>query len=62
MPLAMEQRRPDHRAGHRQGLARDKVGDLARIGRDLERLVLVRAVRANLEERVPVDGERGVFF
>jgi len=41
---------------------RDEVGDLARIGRDLERLVLARAVRAHLEDRVLVDGERTVVF
>jgi folate-dependent phosphoribosylglycinamide formyltransferase PurN len=33
---------------------RDEVGDLVRIGRDLERLVLARAVRAHLEDRVLV--------
>jgi formyltetrahydrofolate deformylase len=41
---------------------RDEVGDLARIGRDLERLVLARAVRAHLEDRVLIDGERTVVF
>jgi formyltetrahydrofolate deformylase len=41
---------------------RDEVADLARIGRDLERLVLARAVRAHLEDRVLVDGERTVVF
>jgi formyltetrahydrofolate deformylase len=41
---------------------RDEIGDLARIGRDLERLVLARAVRAHLEDRVLVDGERTVVF
>jgi formyltetrahydrofolate deformylase len=41
---------------------RDEVGDLTRIGRDLERLVLARAVRAHLEDRVLVDGERTVVF
>jgi len=41
---------------------RDEVGDLIRIGRDLERLVLARAVRAHLEDRVLVDGERTVVF
>jgi formyltetrahydrofolate deformylase len=41
---------------------RDEVGDLVRIGRDLERLVLARAVRAHLEDRVLVDGERTVVF
>jgi formyltetrahydrofolate deformylase len=41
---------------------RDEVADLVRIGRDLERLVLARAVRAHLEDRVLVDGERTVVF
>jgi formyltetrahydrofolate deformylase len=41
---------------------RDEVGDLVRIGRDLERLVLARAVRAHLEDRVLVDGDRTVLF
>jgi formyltetrahydrofolate deformylase len=41
---------------------RDEVGDMARIGRDLERLVLARAVRAHLEDRVLVEGERTVVF
>jgi formyltetrahydrofolate deformylase len=41
---------------------RDEVSDLVRIGRDLERLVLARAVRAHLEDRVLVDGERTVVF
>jgi formyltetrahydrofolate deformylase len=41
---------------------RDEVPDLIRIGRDLERLVLARAVRAHLEDRVLVDGERTVVF
>jgi formyltetrahydrofolate deformylase len=41
---------------------RDEVADLVRMGRDLERLVLARAVRAHLEDRVLVDGERTVVF
>ena len=41
---------------------RDEVSDLMRIGRDLERPVLARAVRAHLEDRVLVDGERTVVF
>jgi formyltetrahydrofolate deformylase len=41
---------------------RDEVADMVRIGRDLERLVLARAVRAHLEDRVLVDGERTVVF
>lgn len=41
---------------------RDEVDDLVRIGRDLERLVLARTVRAQLEDRVLVDGARTVVF
>lgn len=36
--------------------------DLTRIGRDIERVVLARAVKAHLEHRVIVDGKRGVVF
>jgi formyltetrahydrofolate deformylase len=41
---------------------RDEVDDMMRMGRDLERLVLARAVRAHLEDRVLIDGERTVVF
>lgn len=41
---------------------RDDVEDLRRIGRDVERLVLSRAVRAHLEDRVALWGERTVVF
>jgi formyltetrahydrofolate deformylase len=41
---------------------RDEVVDLARIGRDIERLVLARAVKAHLEDRVLVDGARTIVF
>ncbi|HTR75024.1 MAG TPA: formyltetrahydrofolate deformylase [Solirubrobacterales bacterium] len=40
----------------------DEVPDLVRIGRDVERLVLARAVTAHLEDRVLLDGERTVVF
>jgi formyltetrahydrofolate deformylase len=40
----------------------DEVPDLVRIGRDVERLVLARAVTAHLEDRVLIDGERTVVF
>jgi formyltetrahydrofolate deformylase len=33
-----------------------------RIGRDIERLVLARAVSAHLGDRVLLDGERTVVF
>ncbi len=41
---------------------RDETPDLARIGRDIERLVLARAVKAHLEDRVLLDGARTVVF
>ncbi|MBS1679375.1 MAG: formyltetrahydrofolate deformylase [Actinobacteria bacterium] len=45
------------RVGHE-----DEVADLVRIGRDVERLVLARAVTAHLEDRVLLDGGRTVVF
>ena len=41
---------------------RDTVADLIRKGRDAERLVLARAVRAQAEDRVLVHGRRTVVF
>jgi formyltetrahydrofolate deformylase len=41
---------------------RDEVVDLERIGRDIERLVLSRAVKAHLEDRVLLDGARTIVF
>jgi formyltetrahydrofolate deformylase len=41
---------------------RDETPDLIRIGRDMERLVLARAVKAHLEDRVLLDGARTVVF
>jgi len=41
---------------------RDEIGDLERIGRDIERLVLARAVKAHLEDRVLLDGARTIVF
>jgi len=41
---------------------RDEIEDLVRIGRDIERLVLARAVMAHLDDRVLLDGERTVVF
>jgi formyltetrahydrofolate deformylase len=41
---------------------RDDVDDLLRIGRDIERVVLARAVKWHLEDRVLVDGRRTVVF
>jgi formyltetrahydrofolate deformylase len=45
------------RVDHRQG-----VEELERVGRDVERLVLSRAVQLHLEDRVIVDGRRTVVF
>lgn len=41
---------------------RDEVADMVRIGRDIERLVLARAVKAHLDDRVLLDGSRTVVF
>jgi formyltetrahydrofolate deformylase len=41
---------------------RDETADLVGIGRDIERLVLARAVKAHLEDRVLLDGARTVVF
>jgi formyltetrahydrofolate deformylase len=45
------------RVDHRQS-----AQDLERVGRDVERLVLARAVALHLEDRVIVDGRRTVVF
>jgi formyltetrahydrofolate deformylase len=41
---------------------RDEIDDLVRIGRDIERLVLARAVKAHLDDRVLLDGDRTIVF
>ncbi len=41
---------------------RDEVGDLKRIGRDIERLVLAHAVMAHVDDRVLLDGDRTIVF
>jgi formyltetrahydrofolate deformylase len=41
---------------------RDEIQDLERIGRDIERLVLARAVMAHLDDRVLLDGARTIVF
>lgn len=41
---------------------RDSVDDLVRLGREVERRVLARAVRWHLEDRILVDGNRTVVF
>jgi formyltetrahydrofolate deformylase len=41
---------------------RDEVADLIRKGKDLERVVLARAVRSHLQNRVLVYGDRTVVF
>ncbi len=45
------------RVDHRQS-----AEELARVGRDIERLVLARAVALHLDDRVIVDGRRTVVF
>ncbi|HLH14839.1 MAG TPA: formyltetrahydrofolate deformylase, partial [Solirubrobacteraceae bacterium] len=45
------------RVDHRQSVA-----ELERVGRDVERLVLARAVALHLDDRVIVDGRRTVVF
>jgi formyltetrahydrofolate deformylase len=45
------------RVDHRQSVA-----ELERVGRDIERLVLARAVALHLDDRVIVDGRRTVVF
>jgi formyltetrahydrofolate deformylase len=41
---------------------RDEIDDLVGIGRDVERLVLARAVKAHLDDRVLLDGDRTIVF
>jgi formyltetrahydrofolate deformylase len=41
---------------------RDSVEDLVRLGREVERRVLARAVRWHLQDRILVDGNRTVVF
>ena len=41
---------------------RHEIEDLVRIGRDIERVVLARAVMAHLDDRVLVDGARTIVF
>jgi formyltetrahydrofolate deformylase len=41
---------------------RDNVRDLTQVGRDIERSVLARAVRAHLEDRVLVYNNKTVVF
>lgn len=49
-----------------QGVARvshrDEVDDLKRMGRDLERQVLARAVRCHLEDRILIHGNKTIVF
>jgi len=51
--IAQDVTRVDHR---------DEVPDMVRIGRDIERLVLARAVTAHLDDRVLLDGDRTIVF
>ena len=41
---------------------KDSVQDMIRKGRDLERLVLARALRAHLQDRILVRGNKTVVF
>ncbi len=41
---------------------RDTIQDLVRKGRDVERIVLARALRAHLEDRIIAEGRRTVVF
>jgi formyltetrahydrofolate deformylase len=41
---------------------RDEVAEMIRLGRDVERLVLARAVMAHLDDRVLLDGDRTIVF
>lgn len=41
---------------------RDTPEDLVRVGREMERRVLARAVHWHVEDRVLVDGDRTVVF
>ena len=41
---------------------RDEIDDLVGIGRDVERLVLARAVKAHIDDRVLLDGARTIIF
>jgi formyltetrahydrofolate deformylase len=41
---------------------KDSLDDLIRKGRDLERLVLARALRLHLDDRVLVHGRKTVVF
>jgi formyltetrahydrofolate deformylase len=41
---------------------RDSVEDLVRKGRDLEKMVLARAVRAHVQDRIVPFGNRTVVF
>ncbi len=41
---------------------RDETEDLKRIGRDIERLVLAHAVKAHIDDRLLLDGERTIVF
>jgi formyltetrahydrofolate deformylase len=40
----------------------DSIGGMTRIGSDIERIVLARAVQAHLEHRILVHGNRTVVF
>ncbi|MEW5303079.1 MAG: hypothetical protein WDW36_005807 [Sanguina aurantia] len=41
---------------------RDSIADMIRKGRDLERLVLARAIRWHLDDRILVHGNKTIVF
>ena len=50
--------------GHEVGMLLDSmsIDELKRLGRDLERQVLARAVRWQVEDRILLDGSKTVVF
>jgi hypothetical protein len=65
-PAAVQRRPPRITAAVSSFLERvthaETAADLKRIGRDVERTVLARAVKWHREDRVVVDGNRTVVF
>jgi formyltetrahydrofolate deformylase len=55
-------RRPDHRTGRRAGRPSSSADDLTAVGRDVECVVLARAVRWHVERRVLMNGHKTVVF
>ena len=55
-------RRADHRAATARISHRDQLADLLQKGRELEKVVLSRAVRWHVESRILVYGKKTVIF